>query len=668
MMRIAFILLLTSFCQVGFPQGSDSASLSVDVVQYHVATNGSDQAEGSQKAPFATIEKALAKAKIKPGTIFLHDGDYLITKPIELDSSFKDTDIRSLNHRKARLIGAQNIDLKQFTSLDESERKRARSEVASKIVCLDLKQTRMIHNQRWKDVFPDGPTGLFELYSAGKRLPLSRYPNEGFMKMGQVLQEGDSKTGKPGVFEFKDTRHLDWQLPIKEKHLWLKGFWRVAWQSEYVRIESIDKDLKKLTMAGAVSGGIGSKYHRPNGSGEEPYLAVNLLEEIDQPGEWAINFDKQKLYLLPTEEILESKQVQIADNKNPLIRITETENIQLNGLKLESHLGNGVEIIGGRNNQVISCLFHNIGEAGVVIKDGSNHLVRNCEIRYTGAQGVLVSGGDRKTLTPCNHQISNNHIHHFARIKTIYAGGVHLDTVGAIVRNNLIHDTPHVGIHYKGNNNLFEYNELYHIAQVSNDMGGFYTWGDWTSRGNKIQYNFVHSSPQADGVYCDDGDSGDHIQFNLFWGLHSGVLIGGGRDNLVANNVAIDCQKGYHLDDRGTSRGYNLENRRMVNAVKVVNHQQAPWSEVYPNMVNLLEFHPELPVGNHFKDNQAINCKLAFSWRAEHPNFKHSKFTNNRQSDLPVDPILLLRQIDNGTSTEIPQRIPLSKIGLERRR
>ena len=50
-----------------------------------------------------------------------------------------------------------------------------------------------------------------------------------------------------------------------------------------------------------IFGGIGSKYHRPYGSGKEEYYVENLLEEIDQPGEWCIDFTTQKLYLFPPE-------------------------------------------------------------------------------------------------------------------------------------------------------------------------------------------------------------------------------------------------------------------------------------------------------------------------------------------------------------------------------
>ena len=73
------------------------------------------------------------------------------------------------------------------------------------------------------------------------------------------------------------------------------------------------------------------------------------------------------------------------------------------------------------------------------------------------------------------------------------------NNVGMYVAHNEIHGTPHVGIWYSGNNHLFEYNNIYDICRVSNDMGAFYSWNDWTSYGNVIRYNYIHDAEQAHG-------------------------------------------------------------------------------------------------------------------------------------------------------------------------
>jgi hypothetical protein len=438
-----------------------------------------------------------------------------------------------------------------------------------------------------------------------------------------------------------------------------------------VRVKELDCDKQLVYHSRYVSGGIGSKYHRPKGSGKEPYIAVNLIEEVDRPGEWCLDFDAAKLYLWPPSDI-NSARIMLADNSEPMVRFKDAEHITLKGILFEGRLGNAVEVRGGAHVAVSECTVRNIGRDAVVLYRGWNHRVEGCDIYDVGAQGVVACGGDRKTLQPAGHVIANNHIYRFARTKTIYAAGINIgygssyganpDSVGITVCNNLIHDTPHVGVLYGGNNHLLEYNEIHHVALVSNDMGGFYTVNDWTTRGNVLRYNFVHSSPQAEGVYCDDGDSGDIIYGNSFYKLHNGVFIGGGHDNIVSNNVAIACGHGYHVDSRGVSRKYDLTNRTKVGRVKSVDHKNPPWSTAYPEMVNILEFNPQLPTGTSFKNNLAVNCEKTLNIKGAKEHFKFCSFEGNAGRSVDgLDSVEAVRKY-----IEVNSDLPIEKVGLRR--
>lgn len=488
--------------------------------------------------------------------------------------------------------------------------------------------------------------------------------------MKEVIEVG-SKAGQAGIFKYADERHKKWAHAVK-RGLWFKGFWRVPWQSEYVLVSKIDFDEQLVYQAQYVNGGIGSKYHRPHGSGEEPYIAVNLIEEIDSPGEWCIDYGSGKLYLWPPSDIA-TAHMRLSDSSAPLIKFNEAKYLTLNELLIEGRLGNAIEVDGGSNITISQCTIRNIGKDAVVLNKGFNHCVQGCEIYDVGAQGIFAAGGDRAHLISAGHLIADNHIYRFARTKTIYAAGINLgygssygenpDCVGIIVRNNLIHDTPHVGVLYGGNNNLLEYNEIHTVAQVSNDMGGFYTVNDWTSRGNVLRYNFVHSSPHAEGIYCDDGDSGDQIYCNAFYNLHTGVFIGGGHDNIVVSNIAVRCERGFHVDARGVPRKYNLTNRRMVERVTSVNPQSPPWSIAYPAMANILDATPELPTGTVFLDNLAINCKQSVNVSGDKKHFEYCIFDGNQE-----------RAIDGLSSVEelreflkICTKVPIDKIGLRRK-
>jgi len=618
----------------------------------YVATDGDDRNPGTRARPLKTLEGARdalraarrAGARQEAVRVTLRGGEYAVGETLTFGADDggapgQEVVYRAAAGERVSLVGAAVVPASAFRACTERERAICLSPEARRhLVALELRPLGIKHAQRWGDVVEDGKLALLELYADGQRMPLARYPNEGFLHMKRVVEVG-SKGGAPGRFAYEDVRHERWTNAVA-RGLWFKGFWRVPWQSEYVRVQALDTARREVTQAAAVSGGIGSKYHRPHGSGQEPYLAVNLLEELDQPGEWCVDVSSQTLFFWPPAD-LASSRILLADRAEPLVRFDGASHVALEGVCLEGRLGNAVEIGGGEAVRVARCEISNVGRDGVVVRGGRRHRVAGCVIHDVGAQGVYADGGVRATLEPAGHLIENNHIYRFARTKRIYAGGINLgygssyganpDCVGITVRHNRVHDTPHVGILYSGNNHLLEYNEVFHVALESNDMGGFYTVNDWTSRGNVLRHNFVHSSPHAEGIYCDDGDSGDTIVGNAFYGLSTGVFIGGGRDNIVSNNIAIGCARALYLDARGVSRNYTLANARMVARVTSANPARPPWSVAYPALTKLLTFHPPLPVGTAFIDNRAVNCKKTLDLSGDKKNFAYNLFERNRE-------------------------------------
>lgn len=109
----------------------------------------------------------------------------------------------------------------------------------------------------------------------------------------------DHPTG--GIFEYRDEfaeRHRVWAKQL-ERGVWIKGYWRIPWQNEAIRILALDPDQQVITLSRPIPGGIGNKYTRPEGNGRESYWVMNLLEEVDQPGEWCLDFQDRKIYLYP---------------------------------------------------------------------------------------------------------------------------------------------------------------------------------------------------------------------------------------------------------------------------------------------------------------------------------------------------------------------------------
>jgi len=326
------------------------------------------------------------------------------------------------------------------------------------------------------------------------------------------------------VFIARDDRVARW--PVAEG-VWLEGYWRVPWDPATIRVTAIDPATRRIDLAAAVQGGIGSKYAPKGelGDGKEPWWAVNLPEEIDLPGEWCIHGPSKTLVFWPPTDFSPQSVVRIATMKEPLVRIEDATMVALRDLVLEGGLGDGIMINGGHKALVLGCLVRNLGGNGVTALGGTRHAVRGCDIHSLGEGGIILSGGDRKTLTPCGHAAFNNDIHHVGRRRKTWAAAIHvggtskekrrLEAVGCRVADNFLHDLPHSAVLYTGNDHVLERNEVCRVALTSSDVGVFYTSHDWTSHGNVLRHNFVYDCPRANAFYIDDGDSGDTVEENV---------------------------------------------------------------------------------------------------------------------------------------------------------
>jgi hypothetical protein len=593
----------------------------------YVSPQGNDQAEGSSKEQaFLTIDRARyavrglrEKNPQIPITVELLPGVYPVKQSLAFgpsDSGSKDAPViyRASEPRTAILSGAMTLPMSDFRKPDDELLSRLDPAARDQVVVLDLDSAGLKNAGPFPPVFNDRG-GIFELFDAEGRLPLSRWPNRGYTTMGETLVIGDKKT--PGSFKFKDDRPLRW---LKNSDIWLKGQWRVGWEDPAIRVDTIDPEARTIQFAAGIPHGIGSKYHRkegaPLGSGEEPWAAINLPEEIDQPGEWAIDFAHRRLIVWPRRTAPDD-QIIITQFDQPVISVNGATDLVFENLVIQHSLGDGIVLEDVDRCLVAGCVIRNIAGRGIVLH-GMNSGIQSCDIHDIGEGAIYVSGGDRKSITKSNNIVLNNHLHHFGILKRQYSPGVGVgvlanpadprhvrDAVGIRVAHNVIHHAPRDAFLYSGNDNLYEFNEVYYCGFDTKDTGVFYSWLDWTMRGNVIRHNFMHNT--IGGVNPDDGASGNLTHGNVFAGPRVGVWIASGPDNITRHNIFVkDEGEVFAMDDRGVSRGY-ATNQRLIKRVEELNPTEEPWKSAHPEVATMLTNRPELPWRTEFVGNLIVS-------------------------------------------------------------
>jgi hypothetical protein len=331
-----------------------------------------------------------------------------------------------------------------------------------------------------------------------------------------------------------------------------------------------------------------------------------------------------------------------------------------------------VTITAGAGVTVGGCRLRNAGGWGVFIEGGLGHAVRGCEIHEVGEGGVMLSGGDRPTLTAAGHVAANNHVHHYARLQRTYRPAVEIKGVGNRVLHNHIHHAPHNGILLNGNDHLVELNRIHHVCQETGDVGAYYMGRDWTMRGTVVRHNLFAdlTGPGRLGamaVYLDDNASGITVVGNVFVRACREVLIGGGRDNLVENNLFIDGDPAVEVDARGLGWAASMvaPGGWMRQRLDEMPWQTPLWTGRYPGLAALLDDQPEAPRRNVIRRNVSVGG----TWKRIEPAAEAGTLLENNLVD--VDPKFVdaargdYRFRDDSPAWAIGfQAIPFDQIGL----
>lgn len=656
----------------------------------YTSPTGRAEAKGTNSDPMslASAIKTLKKRSKQPSkhpepiNLQLKDGCYHLDSSLELKSTppgelTVPISIKAVNPGRVRILGGRKLE--KFRPVKSRKvLKRLSRKAAEHVLEADLKKAGIsdFGKLRPRGMGDRAQPAHLELFFNDEPMQLARWPHGDFAHISDVPEADDQDLKAQGMVEFDK----GFFLTDKTVRTWLDldkvvayGYWCYDWEGRYRKIRSYDPQSGRFKL-------IKNKENERGFKKGQRFFFLNILEELKQPGDYYVDNEKGKLYFWPPKPVKDAEIIASVIEK-PLLLLDDCSNITIEGITFECCRGSAIMVRNGENNTIRNCEIRNVGNHGVIVHKGLNHRVEDCEIYNTGDGGITMRGGNRKKLLPCCHVVTNCHIHHFSQWNKCYTPAVGARGVGITVSHCCIHDAPHSGIIYQGNDIVIEYNEIYRTILETEDCGAVYTGRDYTTRDNIIRYNYFHdngySEDMGHSVYWDDCTSGDTAYGNVFVEpLTRTVFIGGGRDNTVENNIFINCRLAILADGRGLDPStvwHNMIYVIMKQRLEDMDHHHPPYSVRYPELKQLDRFYNDEtlgipPEGNVIRKNICIDSE----WKLIHWCTDESIFTIEDNIINSKHGLKDVRKLDFSFKIGSPadrigfRQIPFDKIGLEK--
>lgn len=518
-------------------------------VTFHVSPSGNDNAAGTDVHPWRSIEKASRKAssymKANPGTavkLVIDGGVYRLREELVFEGLEAPLTLEASGNGEPVLSGCMPVsgwkklsDRNVLSKLPKTARGRIWQADLSECGVEDAGEAISEKNR-------------VDFYYNGKRQTLSRWPNEGFATAGKACGATDLGDTwihvhgtKEGVIEYLDDRISRW---ADEKDPCMAGYWYWDWQDGYQKIGSIDIDRSTVTLIGPWS-----TYGYRDGM---RFYGLNLLCELDSPGEYYIDREKGRLYWYAPYGFDGHGDTELSVfNRSYMVHVTDCgEGVTIRGISFEGGRRGAVQVVGGRCTSVCGCRFSRFGGTAVSFVGGWEHKVQGCLFEELGCGGLWMKGGDRKTLRGCGFIVEDSIVDNFSLFKRTYEPAVYLGGVGITLAHCLFQHAPSSALRLDGNDMTVEYCQFYDLVLESDDQGGADSWFNYSYRGLVLRYN--HWRDISGGMFAgaaairfDDIISGNTVYGNVIercgGGGFGGININGGRDNRIFNNIFYDC-------------------------------------------------------------------------------------------------------------------------------
>ena len=542
-------------------------------VTIYVSPTGDDTNDGSQTAPYKTIQKAIdatsAFAGKQPVSVQLHGGIYYLEEPLKVLPEHSGSEQYPITYTAAS--GAEVI-INGGIPLQPQWQPYQEGILMTKV-----------------------PIEFDQFFVNGKRQLMARYPN--YDPNGRYFNGYAPDADSP-------KKAAGWANP---EGGFLHAIHSARWGGYHYLIKG-KKENDSLIFDG------GWQNNRQMGYHPKFKFIENIFEELDAPGEWFLDKKSMTLYYYPNEgedinnaEILVSKLPHLLEvrgsEQNPVHHI-QFKNITFKGTKrtfmqtkeqlLRSDWAiyrGGMILVQGGEHLIFDHLTMDSPGGNGFFADGYNRdiTISNSHIFNAGASGICFVGrpeavrsplfeyhetqtfegmdhtpGPKTNDYPANCTAYGNLINHIGQVEKQAAGIQIAMATEIMASHNTIYETSRAGINIGDGTwggHIIEYNDVFNTVTETSDHGSINSWGRdrfWQSD-YAVTTKWVDENPDMPfwdaqklshvrnnrfrcdngwDIDLDDGSTNYDVYNNLC--LSGGIKVREGYRRHVYNNIMVN--------------------------------------------------------------------------------------------------------------------------------
>ncbi len=436
---------------------------------FYVAPDGDDASPGTLEKPFATLARArdAVRTVIAAGlehdvTVLLRGGTYRLDETVVFGLEHSGTDEHAINYAAypgERPVLSSGVPIRGWRKAGKTL-PGLPAEVSGNVWVADVPEGL----GRFRTLY-DGPKRLPRARSQGC-VPTKRYPRN------RVL-------GWRNTLAFPSGAIKSWPNLDDVEILIVPQY---PWSSNILPLASVDEQAGTAQTAVPSTYPMGQAYFGvfPDGT----LWVENVLEALNEPGEWVLNTHEGRLYLWPKGE--RPGETIVAPRLTELIRVEgaidsdgptdrPVRNLVFRGLTFTQadrwpweaeRVGWGlqhdwemfdrptalVRFRGAEGCAVEQCHFVESGGSAVRLDlHCQNNRISGNHIEHVGGVGILLAGyGPGTKDVNRNNEVVNNHVHHCGRLLWHSPGIFAWQSGENRIAHNLVHHTPYTAIVVSG--------------------------------------------------------------------------------------------------------------------------------------------------------------------------------------------------------------------------